>query len=319
MTDQAVAAIDCGARRTRLLVRQGGGIVERRSVLTGLARLGVGWGRMSLVGIERTLDAVSEFKTVIDDLGIERVRVIATPVAHRAASSADLPPPPEPIYYGSREELFEGVAALVGFAPEPLTTEQTGRLAFTGASSELDGDVRALVVALGEWSTAFAVGAGTCEATAELNEGSLTLTEAFLRGDPPRAEEIAAARAHAEREVGEVAGAVVGDDRNVRLVAVGDVAAAVAALTGGTPTASRDHIHHLELSVDDVESALAVFGKETFEERIEHVGIGLQGADVIVGGCCMLVSAMRALGLDTCTVSHAGVLDGVAVELASGA
>jgi exopolyphosphatase/guanosine-5'-triphosphate,3'-diphosphate pyrophosphatase len=54
---------------------------------------------------------------------------------------------------------------------------------------------------------------------------------------------------------------------------------------------------------------------ETRAERLENPGLEEARADVIVGGLCILVTVMRRLGFDSCLVSEADILDGLAMSL----
>ena len=49
--------------------------------------------------------------------------------------------------------------------------------------------------------------------------------------------------------------------------------------------------------------------------RIANPGLEEARADVIVGGCCVLVAIFRSFGFDECLVSEADILDGLALSL----
>jgi exopolyphosphatase/guanosine-5'-triphosphate,3'-diphosphate pyrophosphatase len=53
---------------------------------------------------------------------------------------------------------------------------------------------------------------------------------------------------------------------------------------------------------------------EPLADRLHNPGLPRARADVIVGGCCVLVAAMRRLGLDEMVVSTRSLLDGLAAE-----
>ena len=55
---------------------------------------------------------------------------------------------------------------------------------------------------------------------------------------------------------------------------------------------------------------------ESRDERIHNPGLEEARADVIVGGCCVLVSIFRHWGFDECLVSEADILDGLVSLLA---
>src|SRR5438128_2083255 len=74
-------------------------------------------------GVDLTLAVLREYRATLDRLGVERVRMTATSAARDAAN---------------REIFFEPAAEIVGTAPELLSGDEEGRLAFTGATAELD-------------------------------------------------------------------------------------------------------------------------------------------------------------------------------------
>src|SRR5437763_16437857 len=102
-----VAAIDCGTNSTRLLVTEA---VDRPplSRLMRITRLGQGvdaTGRLAPEAIERTVAVLQEYRTTMDRLGVERVRMTATSAARDAAN---------------REDFFAAAQAAVGVRPELL-------------------------------------------------------------------------------------------------------------------------------------------------------------------------------------------------------
>ena len=68
------------------------------------------------------------------------------------------------------------------------------------------------------------------------------------------------------------------------------------------------------IAVEDVFRTLAT---ESLVDRLHNPGLPAQRADIIVGGCCVLVAIMRKLQLNSITVSTRNILDGIASELRS--
>ena len=74
---------------------------------------------------------------------------------------------------------------------EVLTGEEEGRLAFVGATSEIDETHGPfLVLDIGGGSTELSVGTTTCEGSTSMPVGSVRITEQQLSSDPPAAEEL---------------------------------------------------------------------------------------------------------------------------------
>jgi exopolyphosphatase / guanosine-5'-triphosphate,3'-diphosphate pyrophosphatase len=117
-----VAAIDCGTNSIRLLIADVTGDrltdVARR---LELVRLGAGvdrTGRLAPEAIERTRLALLGYAAEIAELGIGRVRMVATS-ASRDASNAD--------------DFRTMVRSVLGVDPEVISGDEEARLSFTGA------------------------------------------------------------------------------------------------------------------------------------------------------------------------------------------
>ena len=90
----------------------------------------------------------------------------------------------------------------------------------------------------------------------------------------------------------------------------------VAAVEIGLLEWDRDQIHHFELSRAAAEDVFRTLATERLADRVHNPGLEPARADVIVGGCCVLVALLRVLGADTVLVSEADILDGLVQSLA---
>ncbi|HEX6569541.1 MAG TPA: hypothetical protein VF015_10255, partial [Acidimicrobiales bacterium] len=77
----------------------------------------------------------------------------------------------------------------------------------------------------------------------------------------------------------------------------------------------RDRIHHFVLTKDAAEDVFRTLVTESREDRLANPGLEEARADVIVGGCCVLVALFRRFGFDEMIVSEADILDGLALSL----
>jgi exopolyphosphatase/guanosine-5'-triphosphate,3'-diphosphate pyrophosphatase len=297
----ALAAIDCGTNSTRLLIVDDGRTVER---LMRITRLGQGvdaTGRLAPEAIERTTSVLAEYREVMDRHGVERVRMTAT----SAARDAD-----------NREAFFVAAEHAVGVRPELLSGLEEGRLSFAGATAELDpADGPFLVVDIGGGSTEFAVGTEECEGAMSIDIGCVRLTEKFLDHDPPRADELSACLSVVQTYLDDVARDLPAAPAAQTFVGLAGTVSTVAAVELGLAQYDRDAIHHLELSHEAVEDVFRTLATETRAQRLANPGMEEARADVIVGGCCILVKLMRQFGLATCLVSEADILDGLVASI----
>ena len=295
------AAIDCGTNSTRLLVHDGQRSVER---LMRITRLGQGvdaTGRLAADAIERTLEALREYRAVIDRLGVTKTRMTATSAARDAQN---------------RDEFFDAARAVVGVEAELLSGDEEGRLSFAGATADLEaGDGPFLVVDIGGGSTEFSYGSVECEYSRSIDLGCVRLTEKYIHHDPPLPEELVACLSITETYVDELVREFPLIAESPRFVGLAGTVSTTAAVEQGLAEYDRDRIHHFVLTRAAVEDVFRTLATENRAERLGNPGLEVGRADVIVGGLCVLVQIMRQLDLDECLVSESDILDGVVMSL----
>jgi len=300
-----IASLDIGTNSTRVLVaRPVDGkldIVDRRNTITRLGQ-GVGAnGRLADEAVERTLACLRDYRAILDEHGVERLRVAATSASRDAAN---------------RDELFDAVEEVVGVRPELLSGDDEGRMSFLGATGDLD-PARGpfLIVDIGGGSTEFILGTDHVEGVISVDVGCVRLTEKFLDHDPPLPEELTACISFADAYLDDVVREIPGSAEARTLVGLAGTITTVAAVEIGLATYDRDAIHHFVLTRDAAEDVFRTLATESRADRIHNPGLEEARADVIVGGCCVLVALFRRLGFDEMIVSEADILDGLALSL----
>jgi exopolyphosphatase/guanosine-5'-triphosphate,3'-diphosphate pyrophosphatase len=301
----AIASVDLGTNSTRVLVaRPADGrleILDRRNTITRLGQ-GVGSsGRLAPEAVDRTLACLRDYREILDHHGVERVRVAATSASRDAAN---------------RDELFDAVEALIGTRPELLSGEEEGRLSFRGATCELDPAIGPfLVVDIGGGSTEFIVGTDRVEGVMSVDVGCVRLTEKFILHDPPQAEELSACISLTDAYLDDVVREIPAAAEARTLVGLAGTVTTVAAVEIGLETYDRDRIHHFHLTREAAEDVFRTLATEPRADRIHNPGLEEARADVIVGGCCVLVALFRRFGFDEMIVSESDILDGLALSL----
>jgi exopolyphosphatase / guanosine-5'-triphosphate,3'-diphosphate pyrophosphatase len=301
----AIASLDLGTNSTRVLVAHPADgrleILDRRNTITRLGQ-GVGAsGRLAPEAIERTLACLRDYREILDHHGVERVRVAATSASRDAAN---------------RDEFFDTVEALIGTRPELLSGDEEGRLSYRGATGELDpASGPFLVVDIGGGSTEFIVGTDRVEGVMSVDIGCVRLTEKFLLHDPPQAEELSACISLTDAYLDDVVREIPAAAEARTLVGLAGTVTTVAAVEIGLETYDRDRIHHFRLTREAAEDVFRTLATESRADRIHNPGLEEARADVIVGGCCVLVALFRHLGFDEMIVSEADILDGLALSL----
>jgi exopolyphosphatase/guanosine-5'-triphosphate,3'-diphosphate pyrophosphatase len=298
-----IAVVDCGTNTTRLLITDGESIEIRDQHITGLGR-GLGQsGQLKPLAIERTVTALEHFGELLRANDVSTVRAIATSAARDARN---------------RDAFFGPGAAALGHDIGLLSGDDEARYGFAGATSGFDpagGPV--LVVDIGGGSTEFALGrpGETPEVHSSLQMGSVRFTEEYLHHDPPWASELSAAISVARLHLDDL----LRDHPSVAdapsLVAVAGTATTVAAVELGMADYDRAVIDEFTLSKAAAEDVFRTLATESLEDRVFNPGLLEARADVIVGGCCILVAVMRHLEFDECRIRDHDLLDGLAAEL----
>ena len=297
MTGTPVAAIDCGTNSTRLLVSDGSTTVERLMRITRLGQDVDATGALAPEAIDRTVAVLEEYRAVMEANDVGGVRMAATSAARDAAN---------------RDDFFSRAEAAVGIAPELLGGEEEGRLSFAGATAELDPDDDPyLVVDIGGGSTELVVGSAESEGVRSIDVGCVRLTERFLHHDPPQASELSAALSVVRSYLEDVAREVPAVTEARTMIGLAGTITTVAAVEMGLEAYDRERIHHFELTRAAAEDVFRTLATEAVADRIHNPGLERERADVIVGGCCVLVGVMRFFGFGSCLVSEADILDGL--------
>ena len=310
-----VAAIDCGTNSLRLLVTdldvgaQRADEVERR---TTIVRLGEGVdrsGHFADGALQRTFDVLDDYARLIRELGVERVRMVAT----SAARDVD-----------NLVVFEEGVRTSLGLTPEVISGDEEARLGYDGALRGLVGvdgvDAPVVVLDIGGGSTEL-VTAEPPPMPAEppgmigrsLDIGSVRLSERFLATDPPTAAEVKATTACVDAALDRLPPQL---RRAGTLVGVAGTTRTVAAVALELATYDRAKLHLVRLSAAKVHEVRDQLLAMTVAERRAIPSMDPGRADVIGAGAIVLSACIDHLGVAGVLVSRHDILDGVAWSLA---
>ncbi len=301
-----VAAVDCGTNSLRLLVADlavdgGQRDLDRRMEIV---RLGQGvdrTGRFAPEALDRTLTALEGYARLIDGLGVDRIRMVATSATRDAAN---------------RDEFAAGVERLLGVEPEVISGDEEARLSFTGATRGLPAGLAApyLVADIGGGSTELVLGTEAVEAALSVDVGCVRLTERHFSSDPPTAAQVAAARADVAVSLDFVAETVPLDEA-ATLVGLAGSVTTVGAIHLGLRAYNATAIHHTRVpaaAVEEIsERLLAMNHAERAAIPVMHPG----RADVIAAGALVLRCIVERTAVAEVLVSEHDILDGIAWSL----
>ena len=301
-----VAAVDCGTNSLRLLVADLGVEGGQRDLdrRMEIVRLGQGvdrTGRFAPDALDRTLTALRGYARLIDELGADRVRMVATSATRDVAN---------------RDEFVAGVRGLLGVEPEVISGDEEARLSFTGATRGLPGGLAMpyLVADIGGGSTELVLGSDAVEAARSVDVGCVRLTERHFSSDPPTAAQVAAARADVAVAL-DVVAETVSLDAAATLVGLAGSVTTVGAIHLGLPAYDAAAIHHTRVPAAAVaeisERLLAMNHAERAAIPVMHPG----RADVIAAGALVLRCIVERTAVDEVLVSEHDILDGIAWSL----
>jgi exopolyphosphatase/guanosine-5'-triphosphate,3'-diphosphate pyrophosphatase len=304
-----VAAIDCGTNSVRLLVAEAGDEgrlvdLDRRLILTRLGQGVDATGRFHPDALARTLDAFAEYADVIAQLGVGRVRLVATSAARDASN---------------RDEFFAGARERLGVEAEIISGDEEARLSFTGALTALP-DVAApvLVIDIGGGSTELIVGSGGATPHIDhglsLDIGSVRVRERFLAGDPPTTEQVNAASAYIDSLLD---GSGVDFDSIATWIGVGGTATSLSALNQRLPAYDRTKVHGSSMSRVELYALTHDLLTSTVEQVKALPSMHPKRADVICAGALIAARIGARMPVDL-TISESDILDGIALSLLHG-
>jgi exopolyphosphatase/guanosine-5'-triphosphate,3'-diphosphate pyrophosphatase len=297
--EEPLAVIDIGSNSGRVVVYKPEPGARFR-ILAGtraalrLVREVDGTHALSAEAIERTLDALRDFKAIAVGAGAPRSVAVAT-AALRDADNAPA------LLARVREEL--------GIEIRIISGEEEAWYGFLGA-------VHGLPV---EHGVLFDLGGGSMQVSqfqdrallrsVSLPLGSLRLSDAFLTSDPPKAAEVRRLQAHLrdafeKAELSPLAGgeSLVGTGGTVRNLAKVDRLARAYPLT---------RLHGYTLSRRRVHEMATMVVSRRLKQRREIPGLNDDRGDSIVGGSLAVQTLMDVLQAGEVVVSGQGVREGV--------
>ena len=315
-----IAAIDCGTNSIRLLVadhdaagrrddaghhRPAGVLVDvlRRTEIVRLGQDVDRTGRLAPEAIERTRVVLAHYATHCWQLGVQRVRMVATSATRDATN---------------REDFHAMVLATLGAEPEVISGREEAELSFTGAVRDLAGlDAAApphLVVDIGGGSTELVLGESSVTAAHSMDVGCVRLMERHLRDDPPGPEQVAAAEADVRAAVKQ-ARVDVPVEQARSVVGLAGSVTTMAGIVLGLPAYDADRIHHSRISAADVRAVADRLLRSTRAERAAIPVMHPGRVDVIAAGALVLREVVDEVGAEEVVVSEHDILDGIAWSL----
>lgn len=299
------AAIDIGTNSTNLLIVDSDAeILERRVTVT---RLGQGVDRTRVLApeaIERTIICLQTYRTILDQYENMPLRIVASSACRDA---------------NNRDEFFDRTEQVLGLRPTLISGPQEAHLSYRGCTTNLTPDPAGhLIIDIGGGSTELIVGHDRLIEAFSLDVGAVRITERHLHHDPPLPEELVNAIGEVRDLFDDLTRESAFLAHTRQIIGTAGTIVTVAAIELGLPGLDTSVLHGSILSRDAIEDVFRTMATEKLSDRIHNPGLPRERADVIVGGCCVLVALMRSLEANELVVSTNNILDGMCAELLDG-
>ncbi|MGN0747144.1 MAG: hypothetical protein ACI4ML_10755 [Aristaeellaceae bacterium] len=288
-----VAVIGIGSNSVRMLVAQVEGNHARRlwrdregtRLFAGLNAE----GRLRPEAMDTTVAAVKRMAEDARARGAEQVHLFATSATRDASN---------------QEEFAARLRSEAGVELEVCSGEKEAALSFLGAT---DGDYCG-VIDIGGGSTEVVVGQGkslVCAFSCQMGAVRLHQRQPIAsHSDLPLVEAMAT----------DILEDKLREHPTLTLpgkwIGTGGTFTTLAAMVKGIRWTDRTYMHGTVLTLEQVEREAWLLSDMPMEERLRLPGLQPHRADIVVHGICILLAAMRRLGIDRITVSEYGNLDG---------
>ena len=296
-----VATIDIGTNTTLLLVaeRTEDGLVVPLAERAEITRLGRGIGGDGLLreeNVARTLQVLASYADEARALQAP-VFAIGTEGLRRAPNAA---------------AFLQPAATLLGSPVKVISGDREAHLTFLAAKqsfpAEAEGDV--VVIDIGGGSTEIIIATqGAIRFRQSLPLGSVRLTEAFIRCDPPRADEARDLAAHVNDLLGPVPFPV-----QSTLIGTAGTVTTLAAMAQDLRDYDPAAVHGFRLTREALHAQVLRLGRANQAEREQMAGLDPRRADVVYAGAILLECLVKQAAADGVLVSDRGIRWGLAFE-----
>ena len=324
-----VAALDLGTNSVRLLLADvSGGRVDDVVRETTGTRLGAGVDRrrrLEAAAADRTRACLAGYAAQVASFAPAATLLVATSVLRDAADGpaflerleADFALPWS-ILTGEQEATLSFSGALSGLSdlPHPAMGAGVGTVVIDIGGGSLELAVGRRPAPQGPRAGAAAVGTVAPSFVCSLDLGVVRLTERFFACDPPDEAQWRAARTFVASTLARAISAEVRATVGEGIGLAGTFTTLVAHKLA-LRTYDRALVHRHELTLGDLDGALALFRGETAAARGRRAGIQPGREDVILAGVLLAREVCGLFGLAGVRVSEADLLDGVALSLAA--
>ncbi len=268
--------------------------LEDRATITKLGEDLKETGVLKPETMDRTIDALKEFKTLMDKYNVDDYAAIGT-MALREAKNA--------------KEFLERVEKEVGLKIEVIPGEEEAKLSHLAVVLGLgikDEDVA--IFDIGGGSTEFIFSKGPqIQDKFSLNIGALVLTNKFLKSDPVKREEHDKLLSYLKEEFAKVEF----PERINRAIGMGGNVTSITAVKFKMEKYDPNKVQGAVVTKEEVKNQIDLYLSKTIEERKSIIGLQPKRAETILAGATILYAILDRLGMDSFVVSDRGIRHGL--------
>lgn len=298
-----IAGIDIGTNTILLLIAQ---LIEDNNEVKihkiicdehRIARLGEGVNQSGVISNEalnRALEILQEYKNIIKQNQVDKIRVVCTSAVREA---------------NNKSHVLNSISYAIGANAETISGEEEAELSFLGSTISKSNQT---IIDIGGGSTEFISGKNSeISYKKSLNIGAVRITEMFFSSYPPTINEILNAKKFINTEF-----------KKLNINKISNTLIAVA----GTPTSltqiylslksfKREEIHLHKMNLAELKSTIQILETSNLETLINTYHIHPKRADVLLGGALILYEFMKYSKIDSFITSANGLRFGLVLNI----
>jgi exopolyphosphatase/guanosine-5'-triphosphate,3'-diphosphate pyrophosphatase len=291
-----VAVIDVGTFSTRLVIaevdKNGLKILYEEGHITALGREVKKTGYLKEEAIKETYEVIKKYKKLCEEYKVEKCLVLGT----------------EALRIAKNREQFVNLVTSLGLEIKIIPPEEEGKYAYIGAYFAVKPKGKNCVVDQGGGSTEFIFGEGLkVENVISLPFGIVTLTERFIKHDPPTGEEIEELIEFIDGEISKVVKPID------TLVGLGGTITTVAALEYNVYPYDPQKINGKVLKKESIKYWFEKLSKMSVEERKRLPQVEDRRAEAIISGIAVFWRILELFKKDEIVVSDWSVKEGAII------
>jgi len=248
--------------------------------------------------IDRTLEALREFKKIYAELDAPKIKAVATAAVRQASN---------------QKQFLKLVKDELDLTFDVISGTTEARYDYLGVVNTLPIINGLLVDTGGASSELILVQNRQMKHVVSIPLGSVTLSQAYLESDKVQADSLFSAMTFVNNVFNDVWW--LNEAKNLPVIGLGGANRTLAKINRRNKNfLNFEDVHGYKLSADDVYATLTQLLGLNLAERKKVPGLSKDRADIIIGGLIPVALLMRLLDSQQITFSNAGLRDGILFE-----